>query len=106
MKYFALFFFLVPFIHSFAQTKPFEGIITWNVTTEVIDSRDVEQYQKDIIREDYAKINQAIKELEDQLIDPEMQNLLLENPTIKSNMQKRLKELKDAQAENLDNPDN
>lgn len=106
MKYFALLFFLIPFIHSYAQTKPYEGIMTWNVTTEIIDQREVEKYEKEIIREDYSEINQEITELEQQLIDPEMQHLLLENPTIKSNMQKRLQELKDVQAENLDNPDN
>lgn len=106
MKYFILLFFLIPFIQSHAQTKPFEGIMTWAFTTEVVDAREVEKYQKEIIREDNSEINQEIIELEQQLKDPEMQNLLLENPTIKNNVQKRLNELKETQTTNIENKDN
>lgn len=107
MKYLYLFFFLfiVASVVS-AQTKPFEGIMTWTCTTEVIDSKEVDKYQKQIIREDNSEINQSIAELEQQLNDPEMQYLLLENPTIKSNMQKRLNDLKATQAANLESENN
>jgi hypothetical protein len=106
MKYLNLFYFL--FITSVinAQTKPFEGIMTWTFTTEVIDVKEVEKYQKEIVREDNAEINESIAELEQQLNDPEMQYLLLESPTVKSNMQKRLNDLKAAQAANLESENN
>ncbi|MGN6645859.1 MAG: DUF4412 domain-containing protein [Cytophaga sp.] len=107
MKYLYLlsFLFAVTSVVS-AQTKPFEGTMTWTCTTDVIDSKEVEKYQKQIIREDNSEINQSIAELEQQLNDPEMQYLLLENPTVKSNMQKRLNDLKATQAANLESENN
>ncbi len=107
MKYLYLFSFLFTITSVVsAQTKPFEGTMTWISTTEVIDSKEVEKYQKQIIREDNAEINEAIAELEQQLNDPEMQYLLLESPTVKSNMQKRLNDLKATQAANLESENN
>lgn len=106
MKYLYLFSFLFSIVQSHAQTKPFEGVMTWTFTTEVLDSREVEKYQKQIIREDNSEINEAILELEQQLNTPEMQNLLLESPAIKSSMQKRLNDLKATQAANLEAENN
>jgi len=106
MKYLYLFSFFFFIIEIHAQTKPFEGVMTWTYTTEITDSREVEKYQKQIIREDNSEINESIIELEQQLNDPEMQYLLLENPTIKNNMQKRLNDLKATQAANLEAENN
>ena len=106
MKYLILLFFSLSIFQTNAQNQPFEGVMTWAFTTEIIDAREVEKYQKEIVREDYSEINEAILELEQQLNDPEMQYMLLENPTIKNNMQKRLNELKATQVSNLENKDN
>lgn len=87
-------FFLMPVI---AQTIKYEGSISWNIVVEVKDLDAMGSYKKSILKEDNSEIEQTIKELEQQLNDPEMQYLLLENPTIKSTMQKKLRELKEIQ---------
>ena len=91
-------FFSFLFITSFAQITKFEGVFNWNIVVDVVDTDAVNLYKKNVLKEDNSEIEEMIKELEQQLNDPEMQYLLLENPTIKSTMQKKLKELNDIQA--------
>jgi hypothetical protein len=97
-KYLPLIFSTFLITSSFAQTTKFEGIFNWNVIVDVIDSDAVNNYKKAILKEDNSEVEETIKELAQQLNDPEMQYLLLENPTIKSTMQKKLKELNEMQA--------
>jgi hypothetical protein len=100
MKYliFAISFFLI--YTTPAQTVSFEGVITWRVSVIVVNDAETEAYKQKILDEDNAEINETIIELEHQLNDPEMQYMLLENPTIKGTMQKKLTELKAIQAAN------
>jgi len=97
-KYLPLIFSTFLITSLFAQTIKFEGVFNWNVVVDVIDSDALNTYKKAILKEDNSEVEETIKELEQQLNDPEMQYLLLENPTIKSTMQKKLKELNDMQA--------
>lgn len=106
MKYFLLLIFSVLFHISYSQTSSFEGNMTWNVIVDVVDANALDTYKKEILKEDNSEIDETILELEQQLNDPEMQYLLLENPTIKSSMQKKLRELKDIQSANQYNFNN
>ncbi len=106
MKYILIIFFSFLASHIYAQTEPFEGIILWSINTQTTDSKELQNVQKETQQEDYAEINEAIIELEQQLKDPEMQELLLENPTIKNSMQKRLQDLKATQASNQESVNN
>ena len=106
MKYFILLFFAITFNSTHAQTVPFEGTMTWNVVVDIIDVNATEKYKKETLKEDNSELDETILELEQQLNDPEMQYLLLENPTIKSSMQKKLRELKDIRSANQYNFNN
>jgi len=106
MKYVVSLFLLFFLLDIHAQTDAFEGIMTWSVTVQTVDSKKSQFSQRETQREDYSEINEAILELEQQLKDPEMQEMLLENPTIKNSMQKRLQELKNTQASNQEGANN
>jgi hypothetical protein len=106
MKYIVSVFILFLVLDIHAQTDPFEGIMTWSVTVQTLDEKKAQFSQRETQREDYSEINEAILELEQQLKDPEMQEMLLENPTIKNSMQKRLQELKNTQTSNLEGANN
>ncbi|WP_033417753.1 DUF4412 domain-containing protein [Cytophaga aurantiaca] len=106
MKYFLLLLFTIVFNISYSQTVPFEGNMTWNIVVDILDVNATDKYKKEILKEDNSEIDETILELEQQLNDPEMQYLLLENPTIKSTMQKKLRELKDIRSANQYNFDN
>jgi len=106
MKYFLLVFFSVLVKISYSQTLPFEGNMTWNVTVDILDANATDKYKKETLKEDNSEIDETILELEQQLNDPEMQYLLLENPTIKSTMQKKLRELKEIRSANQYNFEN
>lgn len=106
MKYFLLLFLSFIYTISYSQTSPFEGNMTWTVLVEVVDVNATDKYKKETLKEDNSEIDETILELEQQLNDPEMQYLLLENPTIKSSMQKKLTELKDIRAANQYNFNN
>ncbi|WP_394330726.1 DUF4412 domain-containing protein [Cytophaga hutchinsonii] len=88
------------------NTEPFEGVMKWAITVDIVDSKVADSYQTEIQSEDNSEVNQAIKELEQQLKDPEMQEMLLENPTIKNSMLKKLQQLKAAQTTNQENSTN
>lgn len=104
MKYVIVsFLFIVNILVNAQSTEPFEGIMKWAVTIETVDEKVAQSYQTEIQSEDNSEVNQAIRELEQQLKDPEMQEMLLENPTIKSSMQKKLQQLKASQTYNLEN---
>lgn len=77
-----------------AQNQSFEGVISWRVNVIVVNDAETEAYKQKILNEDNAEINETILELEHQLNGPEMQYMLLENPTLKGTMQKKLTELK------------
>jgi len=106
MKYFILFFFSFIFNITYSQVAPFEGTITWNVVVDVVDVKATEAYKKETLKEDNSEIDETILELDQQLSDPEMQYLLLENPTIKNTMQKKLQDLKDIRSANQYNFNN
>jgi hypothetical protein len=106
MKYFLLIFLCILFKSAYSQTVPFEGTMTWNITVDVTDVTATDKYKKETLKEDNTEIDETILELEQQLNDPEMQYLLLENPTIKSTMQKKLRELKDIRSANQYNFNN
>lgn len=106
MKYSLLFFLSFIYTVSYSQTAPFEGNMTWNVIVDVVDATATDKYKKETLKEDNSEIDETILELEQQLNDPEMQNLLLENPTIKSTMQKKLRDLKDIRSANQYNFNN
>ena len=106
MKYFLLIFLCILFNISYSQTASFEGTMTWNVAVDIIDVNATDKYKKETLKEDNTEIDETILELEQQLNDPEMQYLLLENPTIKSTMQKKLRELKDIRSANQYNFNN
>ena len=106
MKYFILFFFSFIFNITYSQVAPFEGTITWNVVVDVVDVKATEAYKKETLKEDNSEIDETILELDQQLSDPEMQYLLLENPTIKNTMQKKLQDLKDIRNANQYNFNN
>ena len=87
MKYLILIFFSILFTISYAQTLPFEGSMTWTVAVDVLDVNATDKYKKETLKEDNSEIDETILELEQQLNDPEMQYLLLENPNTNSNNQ-------------------
>lgn len=106
MKYFLLFFLYVLVNISYSQPAPFEGSMTWNVVVEITDVTATDKYKRETLKEDNSEIDETILELEQQLNDPEMQYLLLENPTIKSTMQKKLRDLKEIRSANQYNFNN
>jgi hypothetical protein len=107
MKYLGVSFLLIMNLVAHAQnTEPFEGVMKWAITVDIVDSKVADSYQTEIQSEDNSEVNQAIKELEQQLKDPEMQEMLLENPTIKNSMLKKLQQLKAAQTSNQENSTN
>lgn len=106
MKYFILLFFYSTIYIAYSQTAPFEGTMTWNVSVDISDVNATDTYKKQISKEDNSEIDETILELEQQLNDPEMQYLLLENPTIKNSMQKKLNDLKDIRSANQYNFNN
>ena len=89
MKNLLIAFFLILSINVFAQS--FEGTIKWSWTTEITDpvaKAQMEEAQK------MMKDPEKLKEMEKQLADPQVQQMLAQNPQMKAQMEKMLEMMK------------
>lgn len=89
MKNLLIAFFLIISINVFAQS--FEGTIKWSWETEITDP--VAKAQMDEAQK-MMKDPEKIKEMEKQLADPQMQQMLAQNPQMKAQMEKMLEMMK------------